>query len=188
MLEGPWAEMQCPSCHAETPIAYWWSTLVANAGEKAPGGRRFAPRFAMDTSKPITHIHYAVNQGQPPICSGCDAVLDVDAIANGTDGTFHCTACGAIHDTFPAPKHLRGGAVQIFLAVRDTDQLAERAAKTAKPVMFDCTNCGGNLKITTETTRFTTCQYCEVDLFLPQALWNALHPVRKRRAFWLRTR
>jgi predicted RNA-binding Zn-ribbon protein involved in translation (DUF1610 family) len=189
MLEGPWANLICPSCRSETAIGYYWSKLVASALDKAPGGRRFAPKFLMDTSKPITTLHYAVNKGQPPICSGCDVVLEgVDQIATGTDGSFHCAACGASHDTFPTPKHVQGGALQVFLAVREDQQLAESAAPSAKPVMFNCINCGGNLKITTETTRVVTCQYCEVDLFLPQALWNALHPVRKRRAFWMRTR
>ncbi|MBK9000942.1 MAG: hypothetical protein IPM35_34915 [Myxococcales bacterium] len=49
-------------------------------------------------------------------------------------------------------------------------------------MLFDCTSCGGNLKITGATTRVPTCGYCEADLFSPQALWNALHPA------WVRMR
>ncbi len=189
MLEGPWANMRCPSCHSETPVGYLWSPLIAAAQADAPGGRRFAPKFMLDTSKPITSVYYAVNKNQPPICAGCDQAIEgLDTIETGTDTTFHCSRCGAPHDTFPAPKHLRNGAAQIFLAVRETAQGAEPPAATTKPVLFNCTNCGGNLKITAETTRIVGCQYCEVDLFLPQALWNALHPVRKRRAFWIRLR
>jgi hypothetical protein len=159
LLEGPWAAMRCPSCHSETAIGYWWGKLVAAAQEQAPGGRRFAPRFAMDTSKPIPSIFYAVNKGQPPICSGCDKVLDAATqVATGTDGSFQCTHCGEAHETFPAPRHLQGGVAQVFLALREGEQLAATTAQKAKPVMFSCTNCGGNLKITAETTRIVTCQ------------------------------
>ncbi len=188
MLEGPWANMICPSCRSKTAIGYYWADVIATAQSTAPGGRRFASKFIMDTSRPITTLHFAVNRGQPPICSGCDVVLEgVEQVATGTDGKIHCPACGTSHETFPAPKQARGGA-QVFLGVRQSEQLAQVVTMSAKPVLFSCTNCGGNLKITTETTRIVTCQDCEVDLCLPQALWNALHPVRKRRAFWIRTR
>lgn len=188
MLEGPWATMHCPSCRAETPVGYYWTKLVADALEKAPGGRRFAPRFAMDTSKPVTSLSYAVNKDQRPICSACDEDLEAaDQVKTGTDGTFRC-GCGAVHDTFPAPKHMQGGAAQIFLGVREKEQLRPSKDAAAKPVLFNCTNCGGNLKVTTDASRILTCEYCDVDLYLPQALWNALHPVKKRRAFWVRTR
>lgn len=189
MINGPWANMRCPSCQSKSPIGYWWPKVVENALEKGAKGRNFATKFAADTGKPVTALHYAVNRDQPPICSSCDAVLEgVDAIAAGTDGSFHCAACGAAHETFPAPKNLHPGAEQIFLGTRSSEQLAEAAQKDAKPVLFDCTNCGGNLKITSATTRILTCGYCEADLFLPQALWSALHPVKKRRAFWVRMR
>ncbi|GMV16405.1 MAG: hypothetical protein AMXMBFR56_46290 [Polyangiaceae bacterium] len=189
MLNGPWANMRCPSCHSKSSIGYYWPKVVANALERAPKGRNFATKFMLDTGKPVTALYYAVNKDQAPICSSCDAELEgVDAIATGTDGTFHCAGCGAAHETFPAPKNLHSNALQIFLGTRSTEQLAEAAPVNTKPVLFGCTNCGGNLKITGATTRILTCGYCEADLFLPQALWNALHPVKKRRAFWVRMR
>ena len=187
MLEGPWANMHCPSCHSETAVGYYWTKLVAAALEKAPNGRRFAPKFLLDTSKPVTTLYGAVNQDQRPICPACDKDIDgAEQVKTGTDGTFRC-ACGATHDTFPAPKHVQGG-LQIFLAVREKEQMRPQPGAPAKPVLFNCTNCGGNLKIGTDASRIVTCEYCEVDLFLPQALWNALHPVKKRRAFWVRTK
>lgn len=187
MINGPWANMRCPSCHSTTSIGYYWPKVVASALEKGGKGRNFTPRFIMDTSKPVTALHYAVSREQAPICSSCDAVLEgVDSIATGTDGSFHCAACGVSHETFPAPKNLHSSALQIFLGTRSAEQLTEVARTDTKPVLFDCTNCGGNLKITAATSRVLTCEYCDADLFLPQALWNVLHPIKKRRAFWVR--
>jgi ribosomal protein L37AE/L43A len=189
MLNGPWASMRCPSCHSTSSVGYYWPKVVAAALEKGAGGRHFAAKFMMDTSKPVTTLHYAVNKDQPPICSSCDAALEgVDAIATGTDGTFHCAACGAAHETFPAPKNLHAGALQVFLGTRSSEQVDEAAPSNAKPVLFACTNCGGNLQINSTTSRILTCGYCDADLFLPQTLWNALHPVKKRCAFWIRMR
>jgi DNA-directed RNA polymerase subunit RPC12/RpoP len=55
-----------------------------------------------------------------------------------------------------------------------------------RPVLFSCARCGANLEVTADTKRILTCSYCDSDLFLPDALWRALHPVQKRRPFWVR--
>jgi hypothetical protein len=31
----------------------------------------------------------------------------------------------------------------------------------------------------------TDCLYCKTTIFLPAELWHALHPVEKRRAWWV---
>ncbi len=158
---------------------------MERASEKAPGGTKFEQKIIINTGWATPTVSYAMNKNHPPICN-CGEVLDeVSQIASGTDGAFHCPACGLKHETFPAPRFVRGSAVQVFLAVRENQQ-ATVSVPDAKPVLFACPNCGANLHIDSEAKRIVTCQYCECDVFLPADLWHRLHPVRRRRAFWIR--
>lgn len=135
-------------------------------------------------------IYVGLNKDHPPLCSSCDEVLgEVETeVPDGTDGTFHCPACGASLPTWPAPGYLAQAKVaQVFLAPpEDSQSTAEPAAASLKPILFECPNCGAKLTITGDSRRVSTCEYCDADMFLPAALWNQLHPVRRRRAFWLR--
>lgn len=54
-----------------------------------------------------------------------------------------------------------------------------------KPVLFSCPRCGAGLDIAAESPRILTCKYCDSDLYLPDALWHALHPVKRRAPFWV---
>jgi rubredoxin len=188
LLDGPWAKVRCPSCDAVSPVAEMWNHLVKHSPEDGGQGKHFNLKSVRNPSWPVPTVDYAVNQNHPPICD-CGAVLNsVAEIPDGTDATFHCPECGIGHDTFPPPRHLYAGVLQVFLAVRENQQGARAAVADVKPVMFGCPNCGANLKIHGENHRIVTCEYCEADAFLPAELWHRLHPVRKRRAFWLRCR
>jgi predicted RNA-binding Zn-ribbon protein involved in translation (DUF1610 family) len=91
--------------------------------------------------------------------------------------------------TFPTPpwlQELHPKAVQLFNAARDETVLAAPVTSPAnRPVSFGCPDCGANLKITMESPRILECQFCKTDLFLPDPLWRALHPVRKRATWYV---
>ncbi len=184
-VDGPWSSVRCPHCGATTDIEFLWQKVLDRA--RREGQAEFQNATYLDTSRPVAANQYSFASGLAPTCT-CSAAMDVDAIPDGADGLFACGACGAQHDTFSAPPHLQSLQVrQVFLAVREDQQLVTPDAPDARPIMFSCTSCGAALRITTETARIVRCEYCDVDLFLPAALWNQLHPVRRRRAFWLRS-
>ena len=54
---------------------------------------------------------------------------------------------------------------------------------SAKPVLMTCPLCAGSIKITGETSRTCTCQYCSSEIYLPNDLWCRLHPVKKA-TYW----
>jgi hypothetical protein len=54
--------------------------------------------------------------------------------------------------------------------------------------MMACMGCGAALGITVESPRITTCEYCQVENFLPDPLWRRLHPVKKRVPWYVRYR
>jgi hypothetical protein len=49
-----------------------------------------------------------------------------------------------------------------------------------------CPQCGAALHLTAESQRTTTCQFCHVDVFLPDELWRCLHPVKVVQPWWVR--
>jgi hypothetical protein len=116
--------------------------------------------------------------------------MPAEAVPPGGDGRLSCK-CGACIATFPPPEWLRRAvptAVQLFGAARESapEGLAVVESSTAiKPVVFGCPRCGAGLDIAAESPRILTCKYCDSDLYLPDALWHALHPVKKRTPFWV---
>ena len=86
--------------------------------------------------------------------------------------------------------YLRAQTDAGVLAVEDCEiaaaQFMDACQSTLfKPVLFNCPRCGGGLDISAEMPRILTCRYCESDLYLPDPLWHALHPIKKRAPFWI---
>ncbi len=195
-IDGPYKKVLCDACGSRTSVSNLWPTLMENALDRGSGGRHFRAMSFVWAGNQVPHILYGANKGHPPLCSHCDEVLDeVENVADGTNGNFFCPACGAAHPTWSAPgylssKKLPGGkrAKQVFMAPTEDSQgnAAPAAGEPPKPILFGCLNCGANLRIAIETPRILTCEFCEADSFLPPAVWNRLHPIRKRRAFWIR--
>jgi predicted RNA-binding Zn-ribbon protein involved in translation (DUF1610 family) len=191
LVDGPYKRATCEGCRSGAPIANLWKTLVERALERGARGRGFRAMSFVYAGNVIPHVLYAVNRDQVPLCSRCDEpIAAADSIATGTDGEFFCPACGAAHPTWPAPGFLKQAKVeQVFLAPPEDAQAASpEPLGDVRPIMFSCVNCGAGLRVVTETPRVLSCAYCEVDNFLPAEVWNRLHRVRKRRAFWLRCR
>jgi predicted RNA-binding Zn-ribbon protein involved in translation (DUF1610 family) len=194
-VDGPYKNVLCSACGARTSVTNLWPTLLENCLERGAGGQHFRASSFVWAGNNVPHILYAANKGHPPLCERCDRVLDeAEHIADGTDGNFFCPACGSPHATWPAPgylsqKKLSGGvrATQVFMAPPEAAQgQPSPASADARPVIFGCPNCGANLRITGDSPRVLTCAHCDADAYLPPEVWNRLHPVRKRRAFWLR--
>jgi hypothetical protein len=47
-----------------------------------------------------------------------------------------------------------------------------------KPVAMACPKCGGGLTIGPDTERTIACHFCSASVFIPDALWKELHPVK----------
>lgn len=125
-----------------------------------------------------------------PMCPGCGAPMAAESVPPGGDGRLSCP-CGGSIPTFPVPAWLRQvvpAAVQLFGATRESDPEHLPSVENSpahRPVLFGCPRCGAGLDVGAESPRILTCRYCDSDLYLPDALWHALHPVKKRTPFWV---
>lgn len=129
-----------------------------------------------------------------PICADCKTEWDLDSVADGTDGFFTCTKCGHKSVTYPAPDWLKSvipTAMQVFFGEREEsgtkgDTPLKPDQEAVRPVVLTCPQCGGSLKITAQNERTTPCSYCGVDVYLPDALWLKLHPIRTAKSWIVR--
>jgi hypothetical protein len=174
-LNGPLLEWHCNNCQQTTPVEpdYWTTALDGLFEEYGEEKGEYMLAFETSTS-------FATER---PRCLKCKATLPVDDVPIGTRGNIFCPGCGAANTTAPAPDWMRGAcpsAVQFYNAEIEggADPAAMATPQAAKPVMLSCPSCNGALKITAESERTTTCQFCSTDVYLPDDLWKRLHPVR----------
>ncbi len=180
-LLGPFRAVACAACSKETRFSPddWGIILnhVAVSGDLSAGVG--------------THdIEARVLGRGEPACAACSALMPLDRLPVGADSTTTC-ACGATLTTYPAPYWLtkvrRAGwaaILQIYGADRESDSVASEAdSRASAPVVMACPNCGGSLNLTGESQRATRCTFCQATVYLPDALWRILHPVKTVRAW-----
>jgi hypothetical protein len=126
-----------------------------------------------------------------PRCTDCGKKLQCNDVPTGSQGTVTCQFCNFENTTFPAPEWMRKMSnknrypEQIFCAEQEGDE-EKIQSKGVKPIVTSCLQCGGNLQITADTPRNVTCSYCNTTQYLPDPLWFALHPIKTKRAWYIR--
>jgi ribosomal protein S27E len=187
-IDGPSLEIECHACR---------STLAMTAGDwhKVFDRRNFVqPQLSEGEtcawSLRSAELDVTIRFGpQSPLCASCGARMDLSMCAPEMDGKLFCVKCGAPMSTFPAPEWLRAEDRKIRQVFGVTPKAAGTAQvevrDAAKPVSLSCPDCGGHLKISGDSARVVTCTYCKADLFVPDALWRAVHPVKKRGAWYV---
>jgi len=92
-------------------------------------------------------------------------------------------------DVFDAPEWVHSADVQVvyrfFGAVREGtgDAPGPLIKEAARPVVMSCPKCAAALEVTGDSERTVTCQYCQSPVYLPDPLWQRLHPVQQA-AWW----
>ncbi len=188
LLDGPALRLTCRACRSGVDIdASVWETVFSFPSEMQP--KLALGEGQLHTSATLgTELSMRVRWGpQRPLCR-CGAPVDLRRSPVGTDAELPC-GCGRTVTTYPAAAWLKEAAMdalQVWGAAREGAATPETVARDAsKPISFSCPECGANLRITSESTRLLECAYCKSDLFLPDALWYAIHPARTRQRWYL---
>jgi predicted RNA-binding Zn-ribbon protein involved in translation (DUF1610 family) len=191
VLEGPRVEAKCAACNSVLSVpADSWKNMFSF--------RQFTSEFGLTEGKTrgsslgSGEQKFLVSWGpQRPLCIHCDTLLDLSGAPPGTNGEVLC-ACRKTTPTFPPPPWLAQcdpNVMQIFGAPRESPPgvtpVSSAAPAGLSLVSFACPDCGANLKVTPDSARVLRCTYCQNDSFLPDPLWRALHPVRKRTPFFV---
>ena len=189
-LEGPVLRVVCIACQSTLE-------LVPENWKGALEFRKYEAEFSLTEGKTrgssLTNgeLRLLVRWGPArPVCPDCATLMPIESVPPGGDGSLSCK-CGRSITTFPPPEWLRQvvpSAVQLFGAIRESTPEGLAIVEplgAQKPVLFGCPRCGAGLDIASESPRILTCKYCDSDLYLPDSLWHALHPVKKRAPFWV---
>lgn len=190
-INGPQLRPVCDNCSYEMTVKvdYWkdpMETLDDCHNELAPG-----EIYAMSYMGSGSRMKYGP---QVPLCNECNTPLPVDTIRPGHSGQIQCTSCGAKTPTYPPPQWLVQmipSCRQIYGGEPDSDQpggavAPEGPQKAQKPVAMSCPQCGAGLSFTSADERLVPCKFCGADVYLPDAIWRRLHPVKRSQRWYVR--
>jgi len=175
-VNGPVERVHCPHCEKDmpTPPGLANGIVEGNKGTLILAG--LGQAFKVEASSDPN-----------PECPKCGNSIPFEAHrdAIGKTTTLACPGCGATIPTYPAPEWFKQQfptALQVFGGDADTAKAAGldlhvNETKPA-PIAIACPKCGGGLTITSDTARTVECTYCKASVFLPDALWKRLHPVK----------
>jgi hypothetical protein len=134
-----------------------------------------------------------------PLCEKCGAPYREERIADGESRDIFCSSCGDPASTTVVPAWLRervpqarqivsvdAGAAKLAAGESGSAPLPEVETEATRPIVMACPQCGGSLRITSETSRLLPCQFCRTDVYLPDAVWLRLHPARTVREWFVR--
>ncbi len=185
-INGPLEVSICPTCQSKiTHPSEGWSSLFATIDEN---------HWQLLPSKkknyhPSDKTTVVYGPGVPA-CPSCGCLQAVGYIPVGTDQEIQCGACKQPWTTFPAPAWLRElfpNLEQFYAAERSFEESGKaEISDSAKPITFQCPDCQGALRITSKDSRTMTCSYCDAAVFLPDALWLRLHPVKTKQRWYFR--
>jgi hypothetical protein len=171
-------ELTCYTCGKKTELAdsFWRERFDADSFEPfVERDRRQRASHVMTTADLEGRLAYA---REPPLCPGCRAELDVDAM---TPGEVTCPKCAR-------GVPVRAADARAKLIDRRTVLLAcESARETSavtQPIVFACMHCSGSLSID-GTARTVACPYCTKPNYLPDGVWHVLYPMPVHEPFYL---
>jgi hypothetical protein len=184
-LNAPLARVICATCSnaVEVPDALWRDVLTAcdddlptlvNTGERTEADRAFGS----------LRVRLAYRAGTPA-CPRCAVPFPPHVAEGAAPHDFLCTRCGHGASAYPAPSWLRGlvpTATHVVAGERGGTALASgvdgRVHDEVKPVVMPCPQCDAAFHLTGASERTVACQFCHVDVYLPDDLWRRLHPVK----------
>jgi len=170
-INGPALQASCNSCHKELPLSteLWASQIESISRKRALVGNPYACSRAEE---------------QRPACPACSAHFDLDPTWIGKDIDVPCPHCGHAVPTFPPPAWLKEELPTVVQLV-GADRPGERGEalplapneEAGRPVVLNCPHCAAGLKVTAENERTIACEHCGTDVYLPDGVWQRLHPV-----------
>lgn len=189
----PAEEASCAHCLKTSPLAEEsFSELLYAFDDNHPYLFEAKPHPETRTFRGLP-VSTTARRVDKPLCDKCNAPLPTDRIADGETRDVFCASCGDAASTAEVPAWLSKlvpQARQIFSvdpgAGTAEGPRAEADAQAARPIVMACPQCGGTLRVTSDTARLLPCQFCSTDVYLPDPVWARLHPAKTVREWFVR--
>ncbi len=183
MLNGPWEIAHCNHCQNDVDVPHeFWTDILKDAreeiasGEMEEGHARNSTIFGIfNTSLLYGRLHAR--------CETCKTPIEVAADLK-QEYVHACPKCGLETPVTPAPDWLVQASPGVRCLVAAQQSGAVEEPTVSGPVAMACTQCGGSLLIDGKD-RLVPCQYCGVNLYLPDDLWFRLHPVKTKTRWFI---
>lgn len=192
MLNAFTEDIHCNSCNKINSFDIdTWSELLKSALKEAP-------MFKIGEGQPSTifrgEYNYNLTYGrQQPRCGKCKQDIDITKLEEYSTLRFvKCSGCqNPVFVRKPSKFVYKCFSDVEYLVGEDDDLLSENASDgklpaSAKPVLFTCPACAGNLQID-GTDRMVECKFCDSQIFLPDDLWFRLHPAKSVERWYMIT-
>jgi predicted RNA-binding Zn-ribbon protein involved in translation (DUF1610 family) len=184
-LNGPLLRVHCDKCQTDFDLAprFWYRILrdiYAEAGFRLEDGQGYNAEAAERYQAKVLYGR------QRPVCSACGEPLELGREVPSAYGHV-CPACGAATPVTTPPGWLAEALTppRVLVNAEIQEEEGEAAEEgevetpASAPVAFTCPQCGGSLLVDGRD-RTVVCNYCGVNVYLPDDLWFRLHPARKK--------
>lgn len=184
MLNGPLETAHCDKCQADIPIPHdYWKGILEDImkeikEELEEGEGSNSTIFGtFKTTMMYGQLH--------PRCEKCKTGFEVNEKLEKIY-THTCSECGKKIPVSPAPEWLKGIFPYLKLVVNAELETGIRSnePEVSGPIVFSCIKCGGALEVD-GTDRLVPCQYCGVNVYLPDDLWFRLHPAKTKERWFI---
>lgn len=180
-VNGPVTTMSCPFCTSEIRLTgKFWKGIL---------GEAFGGSYSMlGSAYGFNGLTVSMEKGKPR-CRNCNEKLTIPDGSAGEEKVIACPACGHSNSLHPAPPWMKditskNRKPELVICGEDGDYEKD-FYKNVKPVVTSCIECGGSLKIDSDTPRNATCSYCGTLQYLPDPLWFSLHPVKTKKPWYI---
>lgn len=177
VVNGPLTTLKCSSCHDDVQIApQQWQTLFGKLDDAIE--IYGAGHESTDEIEDKSHLKVTFKTLSALNCIKCETVLNVTQISAAAN-SLSCHQCGHSHTLSAPPDTIRYSNAKFVVNGLLAQEDESIDAETVTPVSMGCPNCSASLKITTDKTRVTVCEYCNGEFLIPAPIWSKLHPVQK---------
>lgn len=183
-LNGPVTALSCRSCRSaiEVPPDFWGGILREAVPEMRKldigTGSNSTIFGAFSTSLSLARFD--------PYCDSCKTDFESPwELRPG--GEYACRECGEVYPVCAPPDWMDDvglSAVRMLVNADVGEEPREETQPSSEPVALSCPQCGGWLKVD-GSDRLVECDYCSVQVYLPDDLWFRLHPVRRKRRWFV---
>jgi hypothetical protein len=161
------ASLPCVGCGAEQPglSGAELEALAVGLGAHDPGTQVL----------PVGHSEILISPAQPR-CAACGEAFVGPLEAS----TLVCGGCGATARVEEAPAGVRARVPGAARVLRPT-----AGASKEEPIWLSCPRCAGALRVDAEASPVVRCAGCSARVAVPEEVWEALLPARRRRGEYL---